>query len=561
MRIPLRVSLACFVLLSVPAVRADAPPTAKFEGALDVRVVNVEAVVTDARGRRVPDLKASDFRLLVDDQEVPIDFFSEVRDGETVQSSPEVEATRPAPQAAPAPGPASINYLVFIDDKFDIQAQRDFVLRRVMNDLRNLGPADRLAIVSYDGRRLTRILDWTTDRSAIESGFKTAILRPSHGIEVAAERAELRNLADSTGLNDEDLPGRTPATAGEGAAAGNANSGGVLQVTSDYGPYGRAIMAATASMRGMSNPPGRKVFFILSAGWPVPGSVQLGTLENRTFLQKQANADLREYYRPLTDAANLLGYAIYPVDLAGTNSVSTFADPSTKASVDITRLISSEWDQGVEAGMGQMARETGGKAILNSARLNAFERMASDAKTYYGFGFSPEWQADGRHHEIRLETRRPGLKVRARKGFSDLRKATEVALRNESLLFFGGDAFSQRLLLSAGEPVKAGFGKVAVPVTIEMPIKNLTALSDGEKTHLQGILSMEALDRWGRRTDLGMVQLRITGSGAPAEGAMARYEAKITLPKGEQHLVFIVRDDAGDGEVWGALDLKAYVRR
>jgi len=41
-------------------------------------------VVTDKAGQRVSDLKAGDFKLRVDGVEVPIGFFSEVREGVSV---------------------------------------------------------------------------------------------------------------------------------------------------------------------------------------------------------------------------------------------------------------------------------------------------------------------------------------------------------------------------------------------------------------------------------------------------------------------------------------------
>ena len=52
---------------------------------IDVRVVNVEAVVTAASGQRVPGLSAADFRLLVDGREVPVEYFAEIADGKSAE--------------------------------------------------------------------------------------------------------------------------------------------------------------------------------------------------------------------------------------------------------------------------------------------------------------------------------------------------------------------------------------------------------------------------------------------------------------------------------------------
>jgi len=65
---------------------------------IDVRLVNVEVAVTDRRGQRVASLKPGDFRLKVDGKLVPIEFFTEVSDG---QAAP---ATAAETSAATVPG-------------------------------------------------------------------------------------------------------------------------------------------------------------------------------------------------------------------------------------------------------------------------------------------------------------------------------------------------------------------------------------------------------------------------------------------------------------------------
>ena len=53
---------------------------------LEVRVLNLEVVVSDRDGQRVPDLTTNDFTLYVDDEPVPIEYFTEVRDGSYVDT-------------------------------------------------------------------------------------------------------------------------------------------------------------------------------------------------------------------------------------------------------------------------------------------------------------------------------------------------------------------------------------------------------------------------------------------------------------------------------------------
>src|SRR5947199_10341816 len=88
------------LLVVAPGVRAadDVPPS--FGESIDVRVVNVEAVVTDGQGNRVSGLKPEDFRLRVDGKEVPVEYFSEVKDGEALAAAPEASRAQPPVNAA-----------------------------------------------------------------------------------------------------------------------------------------------------------------------------------------------------------------------------------------------------------------------------------------------------------------------------------------------------------------------------------------------------------------------------------------------------------------------------
>src|SRR3954470_16244688 len=92
-------------------------PGNTFGASVDVRVVNVEAVITDAQGNRVRGLSAADLKLEVDGREVPIEYFSEIEEGRPVQTpsaaSPAAEGA-PAVAAAASPAPQGRSLLVFI---------------------------------------------------------------------------------------------------------------------------------------------------------------------------------------------------------------------------------------------------------------------------------------------------------------------------------------------------------------------------------------------------------------------------------------------------------------
>jgi VWFA-related protein len=540
------------LVVAAPALiaRAQEPGEEEVFGeAIDVRVVNVEAVVTDKRGNRIQGLTAADFRLLVDGKEVPIDYFTEVVGGEMASFPTEEGEPAPAPAAAPG-GKVGTSYLVFIDDSFSIGAHRDMVLGRLAEDLERLRPEDRMAVVAFDGRRIDRLTDWTGDRAALVRVLSEARRRPAWGIH----RLAYRRSSDVGPQRDVRL----------------------------YSEIESAVAAASAAMRGTRQPEGRKVFLLLSGGWPMPEPENLlgdplRQVPNSYYVPRE-----EELFETIADTANLLGYTIYPVDVEGIDPQSSPADASRSTSVfqavsasdgglgsgvvafavqtPPTALsggfITSAWEQGVHAAMEFLAKETGGKPALNSARLNALERVHEDTHSYYWLGFTPQRRADGKRHDIRVEVRRPGLEVRSRDGFLDMSRSTEAVLDTESLLLFGGAAESERLRVQVGEPRRSGLWSMQVPVTIEVPAEAVTALPLDGGYEVRAVFSTAALDGWGGRSEVQLTPLRLSLAEAPAPGEFVRYETTLKLRRAGQRLVFAVTDAVGEGQVWGAVDVK-----
>ena len=80
----------------------------------------------------------------------------------------------------------------------------------------------------------------------------------------------------------------------------------------------------------------------------------------------------------------------------------------------------------------------------NSVRQDVFRQVVADSGTYYWLGFTPSWKADDRNHLIRVESKRPGVEVRARTSFPDLSRKTENSMKAESVLLFAERTSSSR---------------------------------------------------------------------------------------------------------------------
>jgi VWFA-related protein len=558
---------ALVLLAAFPSFAAPAPQgvDGSFGEAIDVRVVNVEAVVTGRDDERVRGLTGQDFRLLVDGREVPIEFFTEIVEGAV--ASPAAQAEGQVPAARQEAVGRSV--LVFIDDSFSIAPQRNQVLQQVERSLSKLSPGDRVAVVAFDGRKVDLLSEWTGDASRIAASLAGARQRRAYGQRIRAYRKLLSlRLAEGSRVQGY-TPEPVPTTLNDSVGGGGRWGGGpgVSFSMLDAGfeapdiqtPLARVVTAAAAAMRGLPAPQGRKVMLVLSGGWPLVERESFGALLTSVPVWIQ-NGLSEEIYRPLMDTANLLGYTLYPVDVPGLDPSSTGADAEAAELSNYNGLISSEWERSTHYTLDLLAQETGGKAALNSARLEAMERMVADTGTYYWLGFTPAWRADDQRHQIELRTRRPGLKVRSRSGFSDLSRQTEMAMSTEGLLLFGGSAGQapegQRIKVELGRPRRTGPSMMSLPVVLHIPAEALTVVPVGGKYVIEATLALGALDRWGGRSDLPVVPLRLTTDRSPRPGDVVRYRTVLKMRHAQQRLVFTLRDSLSGEMLWANLDYK-----
>ncbi|MGB6846860.1 MAG: VWA domain-containing protein, partial [Thermoanaerobaculia bacterium] len=444
-------SLSTFLALlltGAPAVLAQSSPSplpGVFTEVLDVRVVNLEVVVTDKDGVPVRGLGPDNFILEVDGEEVAVDYFTEVRGGVAAEVPPSQEIAGIAEIPAVVPGsPVSTSYLVFIDELFSLPPDRDAVLEALEAELPRLGPEDRMAIVAFNGRDLEMLSTWTNSVPALTRVLKKARERPTHGIQRLAEQRQYnfdRLLNVSTQLR-----------------AGQFDARAQTFFVNDLSPSERfyldqltehvemSIAAATVTLRSFAQPPGRKVMLLYSGGWPyLPVSFLINPF-NWLVLESDT-VQGAELFQPLSDVANLLGYTLYPVDVPG------FADRLAAATVSgaaefsaadfgaIPQLAAADSTflrrQELHYSLNFLAGETGGEAFIDGRRLAAFEGAVSDTRSYYWLGFNPTRGWDNQRHTIDVRLRTPGFKVRSRAGFLDSSRERDVTMAVESTLLFG----------------------------------------------------------------------------------------------------------------------------
>ncbi len=516
-----------------------------FGEVLDVRVVNLEVVVTDRDGVPIFGLGPDAFDLKIDDESVPIEYFSEVRAGVAGTAKDEVPVL-PGLPALTVGQPVGTSYLVFIDEYFSIARDRDRVLEAMKSDLPLLGPADRMAIVAFNGSDLEMISTWSQSVPELERAIDAALERPAFGLQRLAEQRQFDY--------DRTLGALSSIRAGEVASDRFLRT----QLDPDERFYlerltdqvSRSVTAGASTLRSFAEPPGRKVMLLLSGGWPffpadVPGS---------RYLADGSELGAGRWAGSLSPSH---GYGkpdrIYALS-RGCTRVCRFAGerfdgPQGTAGrrAGCTGIRGHDAflrQQEVHYTLSYLAEETGGAALLDGARLDALSEAVSDTRSYYWIGFTPSREWDDKRHKIEVSLREKGFRVRSRRDFLDSSRQHEVAMALESTLLFGNPAGQGSLRVVLGEVENKGRRKMEVPVKLVIPLDEITFLPSEQGEVAQIELMVAVRDESGRRADIPVVPLAFQAQGAGSPGAFGSYDFSLKLRRQRNDAVIAVVDIA-----------------
>ena len=491
----LRATTAALLLAAVPAAGQESPLPDLFSDVIDVRVVNVEVVVTDRKGHRIRGLEPSDFELRVDRKPVPITYFTEIDDGYARSS---VDGGTQASASLAADEQMGTSYLIFIDDLHALRHHRNRVLRGLEQDLGLLSPVDRVAVVAFDGSSVSILLDWTNSGSRIIEALGKARGREAYG---RPKQFDLGTRPDH---------------------------------------IRRTVMAAATTIRSLADAPGRKVMLLLTQDW------------SRTNDFRANRASMENLYSPLVHTANRVGYSLYPIDLPGPRPKprmvsSSYHDPvfglyGPRFRPNYTgRYAFPSYETEEHDVLRYLARQTGARAMLNSYRDRALSETVADTRSYYWLGFeAPGTEEDQLHRiKVRLPSHR-GLRVRNRKHYRDTSRDTELSMRLESSLLLGGSPGADTLEVRFGTPRKTGLLAVTVPLQVTIPLDGVTLLPMDGRWMTELELRVAFLNRFGRLSMQPIRKIPVVKIDEPVPGDVLVYETELRMRKPRHRYVAAV---------------------
>ena len=247
-------------------------------------------------------------------------------------------------------------------------------------------------------------------------------------------------------------------------------------------------------------------------------------------------------YRDAIGAANRNNVSVYPIDPSGL-TIARLAGDGLEPVSDIQR----------QAALRMVAEDTGGVAVVGTNNLTGmYKEIVRDTSTYYLLGYTPAIEhRDGKFHDIRVRLKRPGLTVRARKGYFAPRPDAPAAVERplpEGVSTAARDALRMPLPVRGltidvfSAPFKGVDGKSTV--VIGGQIAGALRLSDGERM----TVSYQIFDLEGalQKGEYKVFTLNPTPeTRARTEETGLRFVERVELPPGRYELRLVA--DQPDG--------------
>jgi VWFA-related protein len=565
-------AVAVILPLLVSAQQQPAP-SATFQ--VQVDFVDIDAVVTDARGNFVPDLSKDDFELLDDGKPQEISAFSLV-DIPVPSAGPRPRAVAPVVSDVKSNAePISGRLYVIVLDDLNVAPLRSKVVVNSARELieRHFGPND-IAAITYTSGRTDGAQEFTSERAALLAAidkFQGRKLR-STVIEKADQYFQQHLKELEVNQSDPSDPDASSGTPQSGTVRGPM---GYSDITTDADDFERghraqqvlgALQRLAEIMGGIRGR--RKAIVMFSEGIDYPIYDIFGSQAATTVMMATRDAIAA------AARANVSFFSVDPRGLVGMTSetieLNYAADPTL--GFDARGLLADMYLS--QDSLRTLAEETGGYAAVNSNNVTtALDRIVRLNSTYYVLGYYPkDARHDGRFHKIEVRAKRPGLRVSARKGYvspkplsADDRarqererergrgRAGETQTSTELREILNQPLQRNGLTLAVqAAPFKGASKQASVAVAIEVDAARLHFSEQPNKTFADGLeLSLYALDERGKQLGGNFYQFNLTlrpDTYERVRGSIVRMNPRIALPPGRYQLRVGVRE-TGAGEM------------
>ncbi len=517
--------------------RAMGPVTERVE----VSVTNIDVIVTDSKGNRVPDLTKNDFEVFQDGVPQAISNFYAVSGGKVLlEDSKTVPLDSPA-AAAEIPSQLKARYIVFIDN-LNIQPQnRNRMFKRLKEFLTaNVGPQAEAMVVTYN-RSLKIKQKFTSEKGDVLSAVEQTEMETGGGTTLAGERRDaLQRINDSKSETE------------------------AIQVARSHAQSLRndlqfAVDSLKTTLNGLAGVEGRKVFIYVSEGLPASAGAELFETIRQKYPGGSSSLESLEFdmnsrYATIAQTANSNGVTIFALDasgLAGDEMV------SAENRYMENRPSSFLMRQNTQAPLQMLAEQTGGLAAVNTNDWkDSLAELSKDFSNFYSIGYRTTRAAADRPHSVEVRSKRKGLRVRARKGLLEKSTETRTAEAVVASLFYPRSDNPLGVSLTVGDPKPYDQDNYLLPVRVAVPVGKLGLVPSGDRYEGQFFVYFVVLDALGKQSDLQVQRQAVSVPASDFTGAQKKdfyYDVQLIVVPGGQKLAIALRD--------GVSNLTSYLQK
>ena len=543
--------LAALLLAALPAFPQQPQQNQQpsfFGETIEVRVINVDVVVTDKQGRPVGGLKKEDFDLFENGKPVTITNFLEMTPADSPEPPPPgTPAQVPASNTPAPPDTRARNVVVFLDTTTIHPFTRDRIFKPLEKFLRRATRAgDHVMIVSWNpGLKVE--LPFTNDVAEATKKLDKLIGTTTQAIfaqrELEMTKQRIRDIP-----NDYKIMGEIPPISDAIQEADQY----AVKVTHEQAQRVEAIKSVLASLRGIG---GRSAMVLftdqLAINPAMPAYDYIYGIRDRftngqSYVPAQSAARFNDsgLSTRLAEAANSSGVTVYPVSASGlgVDMGAISADNPGDASSLMPEITHS--DEQLMA-LHDIAAQTGGMALTHSNNFElAFNTLTQDMISYYSLGYHTEGERKDAVRSISVKLKKKGYTVRSRASFIERSLTPEMQdAVAANLLYPIAKNDLNVSMAKGGPPVPGADQHVVVPVVIKIPTSNLTLIPDG--TDLVGQFSSYTafMRRDGRVSEVKRTQHQLR---FPADSLKKRKEITVKYD--------LTIDDKTDGVSVGIMD-------
>lgn len=411
---------------------------------ITTNLVQLDAVVTDKKGRLVTDLTADDFEVYEDGRQQKITNLSFITTPSQVAERSSTSSASAANKTAAQLPPVRIEpeqvrrTIALVVDDLCLSWTSIHYARKALKKFidEQMQPGDLVAIIRTAGS-VGILQQFTSDKRQLYAAVERIKYYPSpcNHVESFEELNRDLELPDAfTAPEDRNNKIDAAKDTSSNSRSAIADFNKFREDTLAVGTFG----ALSYIVRGLKDLPGRKSILLVSDGFSL---VDRKSGDTRRIL---------EAIDRVTDLASRSSVVIYTLDargLAVTNftaadgvSASQISGPTTplgggpkynKSAEMMTARVGLYND--TKAGLMYLAEQTGGLGIQNTNDLaGGIKRVMDDQRGYYLIGYRPDdstFDRAGRRrfHSFSVKVKRPGLSVRTRKGFYGVPEETIAA--------------------------------------------------------------------------------------------------------------------------------------